>query len=717
MKKELLFALALMLSAGTFAQDKMDAYSMSILSGLRSDVAGRSMSKAKTTTSDNNTDAVRAFITVNSPAVYARLRMMGVEIGYNADNLATATIPLSAIDAVLAMPEVAQMQISRPMRLHTDLVRAACYVDDVHQGKDLVRPYKGKGVIYGTVDSGIDFQHAAFKDDSGKSRIKMVYLPDALRKQAGAKANYPVSIGDYSSTLRGYVYDTDGLGSLTTGSTTDLHGTHTASIAAGNPYGSADYYGMAPDADLILVDSPTLRDADIIDGVAFIFAEAAKQGKPAVVNLSLGSNIGPHNDMMSFNKLLNQLAGPGRIICISAGNEGHASMWISKPVGATVSTIVTGTYAETMQSVDGDIDIWGKDDKTFSMKLYARNTTTNKLYELYNSTKDNSKVVTSLRYFKRGTITVSLAHSLGNNNIAVQCSGVELRSDYDLVMQLSGDSYVDAWGNNGAISFVGKEGTDYVAGSADMSLNTVACYDNAISVGSYNTTPAFVWAGDGKVYGYPEEMLPRGEVSYFSSYGIDRDGRQHPTVLAPGAMITAAYNYYCSNSKLTDKPEDMVAQYDEKDGRIQPYGADMGTSMACPAVSGIIALWLEQNPTLSPQDVKNIIGLTAMRDEYIAGDEKRSGMGKINALEGMKKVPTDVVQMVKGTEPIVMASEHGFTVLVPEADGRAVVEVYAAGGQCVMNETVSAGMTHSFRLAERGMYVVKVGKTVKKVVF
>lgn len=701
-KRTHILSLAILLSAPVFAQDKMDAYTVTALSRMHT------AAKAK---GKDSQPAIRCFISVSSADAYRRLSDMGVGIGYASGGNATAEIPLSAIDAVLAMPEVTALQMSRPLSLDTKNTRAACFVDDVHRGKGLDRRYTGKGVIYGTVDQGIDFQHAAFKNDDGDPRILMVYLPDSDTKKTGAKENYKISISDYSTTLSGYVYDRIGLPGLTTGTPQASHGTHTASIAAGGMYGSETYYGMAPETDLIFVDSPALMQSDLINGIAFVFSEAQKLGKPAVVNMSIGNNAGSHSDNNIFPALMSSLTGPGRILCLSAGNSGHLPLWLHKAAGETVRTILARGNGNTQQ-LYGEVDLWGKDDKPVTMRLYARATAGNRLTLLYDSDKDGTKTISSSRYFKSGGVNVALAHTLNNYNIDFQFT-VEMADGYQMVMEIAGDHEADAWSEQGLSVFAGEQDTDYREGSSAMSFNALGCFDNSITVGSYNVSRSFIWAGDGERYGYSEDYLPTGDITFFSSYGIDRDGRSHPTILAPGAMISAAYNYYDKASTLTDSFEDKIVEYEDIDGRLQPYGADMGTSMASPVVAGIIALWLQQNPTLSPQDVKNIFALTAINDEFTAADAKRSGYGKINALGGFS-VPTEVIAQATGTAPVIMPSQHGFSVLVPNTTADTPVTVYNASGQRIMTASVPGGVTQSFAVGQRGMFVVRVGDVVAK---
>ncbi|MCL2289667.1 MAG: S8 family serine peptidase [Bacteroidetes bacterium] len=62
-----------------------------------------------------------------------------------------------------------------------------------------------------------------------------------------------------------------------------------------------------------------------------------------------------------------------------------------------------------------------------------------------------------------------------------------------------------------------------------------------------------------------------------------------------------------------------------------------GTSMACPAVSGIIALMLEKNPKLTPAEICEILETTAVK--LSATKNNIFGSGRVDALEAVNAVP------------------------------------------------------------------------------
>ncbi len=120
-----------------------------------------------------------------------------------------------------------------------------------------------------------------------------------------------------------------------------------------------------------------------------------------------------------------------------------------------------------------------------------------------------------------------------------------------------------------------------------------------------------------------------GQLLYFSGAGPTRDGRMKPDLDAPGANIAAA--------RASTAPE----RHSDPDNFHQVW---VGTSLAAPHVAGTIALMLQMNPYLSPNEITTILKADARQDNF-TGTINRSvgsplwGWGKVNAFTSTLDAP------------------------------------------------------------------------------
>jgi serine protease AprX len=121
------------------------------------------------------------------------------------------------------------------------------------------------------------------------------------------------------------------------------------------------------------------------------------------------------------------------------------------------------------------------------------------------------------------------------------------------------------------------------------------------------------------------------QLADFSSRGVPGDSLQHPTLTAPGVDIASArattgvvINTFFAVDVI-DLGADAVS-----------YAAASGTSMATPHVSGTVALMLEANPTLTPDQVKAALERTATPMPGYQPYEV--GAGYLNAYEAVRAV-------------------------------------------------------------------------------
>ena len=196
---------------------------------------------------------ISCFIHLNDPSDLSAVRALGVKVQGTFDGLdfITASVPVNQLEALADVDNVTNIEVARLMHPTSDVARQKTNVSDLltqsanAAALGINSRYDGTGVVLGIVDTGIDFQHIAFKDKEGNSRIKRAYV--------------------YNGTGSGVIYKDEALLTVTTDDVSQDHGTHVASTAGGSSvnvtkiandnftitvtddHANATYGGMAPE--------------------------------------------------------------------------------------------------------------------------------------------------------------------------------------------------------------------------------------------------------------------------------------------------------------------------------------------------------------------------------------------------------------------------------------------------------------------------------------
>ena len=231
MRKFFLILMALCMSLGIMAQDKLSAPTKVFLKQRTNAAAqnpeGKSILASPKTV--NGVEYVECFITLNGVSI-AELEANGVKVTGKFSDFVTASIPVNKLEAVARIKGVKQVGVARNARLLTDVAKGILNADKAWDGTNYGLPqgYTGQGVVVGLIDDGIQFNHRAFLDDNGNTRVKAVYMPNASSANGGTKATID------GVQLMGYQYTTPSqIANLTCDDTGESHGTHTSGCAAG----------------------------------------------------------------------------------------------------------------------------------------------------------------------------------------------------------------------------------------------------------------------------------------------------------------------------------------------------------------------------------------------------------------------------------------------------------------------------------------------------
>jgi len=259
------------------------------------------------------------------------LEASGAQVDSRFSGFVTARATAAHLQALAKMEAVEQIRASDRAELHND--EAAAFVGARALNNGLVEgtEYNGEGVISCVIDTGIDYDHPDFVDDSGNSRIISIW--DQTFDTDG-QTPYDRHSGLFSSQGAfdyGTEYHTSEIesGGLST-EDTNGHGTHVAGTvgASGNADSAGKYRGMAPGVNFIIVKAGngSLPSTNWINGLNFCDKIADQKSLPMVANLSLGGHDGPHDgtsaEASAVDQVLDNGSSAGRAVVAAAGNEG-----------------------------------------------------------------------------------------------------------------------------------------------------------------------------------------------------------------------------------------------------------------------------------------------------------------------------------------------------------------------------------------------------------
>jgi subtilisin family serine protease len=573
------------------------------------------------------------------------LLKLGCLIGTKAGNIWTVRVPELQIKPFTHISGIAYIQLDESITAQLDVARKSSRVDSVTEGIQLPKAYTGKNVVVGIIDAGFDYSHPTFYDTTGKVlRIKRVWEQDAT--------GTPPQGYSYGNELK----DTASMLAKGTDVASFSHGAHVGGIAAGSGIGSLNNKknrGIAFESELVFVGIRPAKTewtgmgmASIIDGLNYIYSYAEQVGKPAVVNLSWGCSIGPNDGSSLFSQACNNLTGPGRLFVVSAGNNGDENLHLEKTFSA-VDTVVQ-TFI-SLPDIDGEkrtwIDVWGQVGQSFCVELSLNNGAT-KLSSipicLTNNTLDTF-LVGALNDTCYLTITALVADYNQKPHVLIDVFS-KTQSVVGLTIKAS-QGNVHAWlgyvkdyrGHYGAFITNGQAGA--IAGNSAYTLGELSCTQTAITVAAYASKISFRNL-QGSLQSYSGYAI-NNQIVPFSSHGPTVDGRIKPNIAAPGMTLASAVNSYdVSYAPGGGNYANSVTQYvSPKNGRTYYYGEASGTSMSAPMVSGIVALLLQVNPSLTPQLAQDIIRVTAIKDNATTQtpDSSRWGAGKVNAYAAIKR--------------------------------------------------------------------------------
>ena len=653
---------------------------------------------------------IGAYIIVENGADPYSLEEFGVEVNMVLDSIVSARIPLEAIDKITDLEFVKKIDAGGRGKPKMDKAREAIMVNNIISGIDLPSAYSGKDVVIGVIDCGIQLNHLNFYDKNGDFRIKRFW-------------NQPINSG---TPPEGYSYGSEyktkeEIIAAGYDETSETHACHVMGIAAGS-YTDNDFYGIAPKSDIVFVsynyNDNTAGWNSISDAIAYIYDYADSVDKPCVVNISLGDTYGPHDGCSIFDQVCDALQGEGRLIVGSVGNEGTNRQHIKKTFTTPQDSLRTfvslltkyGSYYATQ------CDFYGEHNKEFKVKVCVVKTSNGNIVNETGCISSNDIGTHNFTLSKVNNIGANASIQISSEiepgssrpHICVMGMASSVSTGYTIGFKVIGEdgSTVHAWVDDYYSRFTNKGNLEgWTPGDLESNIAELGgTGKRIISVGSYKT----------KVYTSTSYI---GEISSFSSVGPTLDGRMKPDITAPGEYIVSSF----SNSDYVVNNNSTAISRGEKiliDGVNYYWGTMRGTSMSAPVVSGTLALWLEANPNLTPEDVREIFSQTAIRDMETGNEPNNTwGYGKLDAWNGLKKALE-----LTGIENIYTDSSENSTkiyahngvinILFAQNSNNTSIAVYDITGKCLKSKffgNINAGEEISIEEKQpKGIYIIKI---------
>lgn len=553
---------------------------------------------------------------------------------YNAGTISSVCLSGQAIQQLAKDPQIKQIEYYvNHLRTLDDTSNIKNNVLKVHNGAaPLPQAYDGSGVIFGFIDTGIDFRHPDFKDNAGKTRIKWLWAQNPFYtngQYSGGDMPQPYNYGmewDNTKIDSGLCDFQD--------SVAFAHGTRVAGIAAGNGRADSIYKGVATKADIMCVALDFNSNGPVIlDAVNYLVSKANAANKPLVINISLGDYYGSHDGKDLQAQTIDNLTAniPGRCVVAAVGDAGnipfHLKYTVTADTNFTFSTSTSnqfeyGLFADTanFKNVKYTIGVYNGTNYQYEGNIHFRNITSCL----------NTVVNDTIKFNGNRIGVVQTAAAISGSVYELDFNIIADSSAYFWTLETKGSGSFDAWDFEYLpISQVPPTlaGIPRMAYYKEPDINqtictSYQCSNNVLTVGNYVDRSGFTSLGG--VFSPQAGSYDMLAVS--SSAGPTRDGRIKPDIAATGDNIVAPGAIWTCTWSAANYPTSGSVSQDTL------YTVFGGASASSPNAAGVAVLYLQKNPTATNLQIKQAITGCTTIDNYTGNNLPNNtwGYGKLN---------------------------------------------------------------------------------------
>lgn len=242
---------------------------------------------------------------------------------------------------------------------------------------------RGEGVLIGIIDTGIDYTNPIFQNEDGSTRIISIWdqstdfgnPPDGFTYGSEFTRDQ-INLALQSNNPLEIVPSIDEVG----------HGTMIAGIAGGNEVPESNFYGIATDAEFVIVklkpakqylkrfffvpeDAVAFQENDVGFGLEYLLSMHTRLNRPMAICIGVDTSQSSHDGRGTLSSQVSlYAANDGIAIILPAGNEGNARRHYFATIDETVG--FNTVELNVGENVSGfSMELWGQRPNTFSVDI------------------------------------------------------------------------------------------------------------------------------------------------------------------------------------------------------------------------------------------------------------------------------------------------------------------------------------------------------------